>query len=371
VEAGKHLGNVEVQITALADAMPDRLNGVRGGLAKAGQEVPEDHCFVGFDAYKKLIDSGVDIVLLTTPPNFRPVHFQAAIEAGKHVFMEKPVAVDPVGCRRMYEAGKTAAEKKLSIVAGTCLRHSTGYAATRKAVVEDGAVGAIKGGAIWYCVGQLWFRQRKPDWSNAEYLVRNWLNFACMSGDHVTEQYIHTLDMLNWHMNAHPEAVTAFGWRHRRKTGDQYDMFSIDYEYPGGVRVHGSCRQINGCWSRANQGELAAEKGTISFGGRGAVRTWDGKAVPLPKFDWHGNMYVQEHVVLVDSILNNKAVNHTEEVTDSSLAAIMSRISAYTGQRVTWGEMMKSDLALKPTAEEFETGKVEVPPEVVSVPGKA
>ncbi len=371
IAAGKHLGNVEVRLTALADAYSDRLNGARTGLKRSGQDIAQDRCFVGYDAYKKLIASDVDIVILTTPPIFRPVQFEAAVAAGKHVFFEKPVAVDPAGCRRMYAAGKKAADKKLSVVAGTCLRHAAGYAATHKVVAEDGAIGPIRGGAIWYCTGRLWFRTRKPAWSDAEYLVRNWTNFCALSGDHIVEQYIHTLDMLNWHMGAHPIAATGFGGRQRRRTGDQYDFFSTDLEYPGGIHVHGVCRQITGCWSRANQGEIAGTKGWCSFGGRGVVRDFDGKALPLPKYNWHRSMYVQEHVVLLDSILNEKAVNDTQDVTDSTLAAVMSRISAYSGQRVTWDQMMKSSLALSPSAEDFENGTAKAPPDdVVPIPGK-
>jgi predicted dehydrogenase len=370
LNAAKHLGTAEIKVVALADAMKDRVDGAREGLRKEGHEIPEDRCFVGFDAYKKVMATDVDLVLLTETPVFRPSHYAAAVEAGKHVFMEKPVAVDPAGCRKMYATGEKAAQKKLSVVAGTCLRHAAGYAATHKVVAEDGAIGKIRGGVIWYCTGRLWARPRQEGWSDAEYMVRNWVNFAAMSGDHIVEQYIHTLDMLSWHMGATPVAAVGFGGRHRRKTGDQFDFFSNDLEYADKVHVHGCCRQISGCWSRANEGELAGEKGTCSFGNKGVVRDLERKPLPLPEYQWHGSMYVQEHVVLLDSILGEKAVNHTKEVTDSTLAAVMSRIAAYTGQRVTWDEMLKSDLALSPSEEDFEQGTVKAPPDdVVPVPG--
>jgi myo-inositol 2-dehydrogenase/D-chiro-inositol 1-dehydrogenase len=370
IEAGKHLYTVDVKIVALADAYPDRLEGVRGGLAKQGQDVPKDHCFVGFDAYKKLCASDLDLVLMATTPVFRPVHYAAAVAAGRHVFIEKPVAVDPVGCRAMYETGKLAEQKKLTVVAGTCLRHAPGYAATRQVVVVDKAIGTIRGGAFWYNTNRLWHRPRQAGWNDAEYLVRNWVNFNCMSGDHIVEQYIHTLDMTNWHMGANPVAVVGVGGRARRQTGDQYDFFSVDYEYANNVHVHGMCRQINGCWGRANQGELWGDKGFVSF--PGTVTDVAKAKLPLPKLEWHNSMYVQEHCVLLDSILNGKAVNHTKDVTDSTLAAIMSRIAAYTGQRVTWEEMMKSELSLKPSAADFEAGEVKAPAEdVIPLPGKA
>ena len=372
IQAGKHLGTVDVQVTALADAYKDRVDNVQKMLSKMGQQVPPERCFSGFDAYKKLCDTDVDVVLMATSPVFRPVHFAAAVAAGKHVFAEKPVAVDSPGCRRMYEAGEQAAQKKLSVVAGTCLRHSPGYAATRKAVVEDKAIGPIRGGAIWYLTGRLWHRPRQPNWSDAEYLVRNWVNFTCMSGDHIVEQYVHTLDMLLWHMNALPAAVVAVGGRARRQTGDQYDFFSVDYEFPGNVHVHGMCRQVNGCVSKANVGEVWGEKGFCAFSGGGHVADASGQRLPLAKYSWHGNMYVQEHAVLLDSILNGKAVNHAKDVTDSTLATVMSRVSAYTGQRVTWEQAMKSDAACSPAAADFEAGEVKAPADdVIAIPGKA
>ncbi len=372
VQAGKHLGKVEVRITALADAYKDRVDNARAMLAKAGQEVPASQCFVGFDAYRKLCATDVDVVLMATAPVFRPQHFAAAVAAGKHVFAEKPVAVDAPGCRKMYELGEQAARKKLSVVAGTCLRHSAGYAATRRLVAEEKAIGPIRGGAIWYLTGQLWRRPRDPRWNDAEYLVRNWVNFTCMSGDHIVEQYIHTLDMLLWHMNALPTAVVAVGGRARRQTGDQYDFFSVDYEFPGNVHIHGMCRQINGCIKKANVGEIWGEKGFCSFGGGGFVTDGVGKRLPLPKFNWHGNMYVQEHALLLDSIIEGKGVNHVKEVTDSTLATVMSRASAYTGQRVTWDEIAKSDAACTPSAADFEGGDVKAPPDdVIPIPGKA
>ena len=393
ITAGQAVG-AQVRVTALADAMPDRLTGVRNGLKGVGQEVPEDHCFAGFDSYKKLCATDVDLVLLCTSPNFRPPQFAAAVAAGKHVFMEKPVAVDAPGCRKVYAAGEQATAKKLSVVAGTCLRHGSGYAATHKIVAEDKAIGKIVGGVIWYCTSRLWANVRNEKWNDAEYLVRNWVNFCSMSGDHIVEQYVHTLDMLDWHIGAHPVSAAGFGGRARRQTGDQFDFFSNDLEYPGGVHVHGCCRQINNCWSRANAGELMGEKGRCVFGG-GSVLDADGKAIPLPKFDWrpaqpgqdkdhrystepgnwHPDMYTQEHIVLLESLLKSQPVNHTVDVTDSSLACILSRIAAYTGQKITWDQLTKPGsewyaYACAPTAEDFEKGEVKAPPDnVVPIPG--
>jgi len=395
IAAAQALG-AQVRVVALADAMPDRLNGVRTSLKQAGQEIADDHCFTGFDAYKKLCATDVDLVLLCTSPNFRPLHVAAAVAAGKHVFMEKPVAVDAPGCRKVYQAGEQAAAKKLSVVAGTCLRHGSGYAATHKVVAEDKAIGKIVGGVIWYCTGRLWANARNEKWSDAEYLVRNWANFCSMSGDHIVEQYVHTLDMLDWHMGAHPIAAAGFGGRARRKTGDQYDFFSNDLEYPDKVHIHGCCRQIQGCWGTANAGELMAEKGACFFRDRNpSVRDAAGKPIELARFDWrppqpgeekdhrystepgnwHPDMYTQEHIVLLDSLLKGQPINDTVDVTDSTLACIMSRIAAYTGQKITWDQLTKPGsewyaYACTPAAEDFEKGEAKAPPDdVVPIPG--
>ena len=234
--AGKGL-KVDVRVTALADAYKDKTDRCREGLKKEGHNVPEERCFVGFEAYKKLIATDVDIVLMATPPNFRSVHLAACVDAGKHVFMEKPVAVDPVGCRKIMEAGEAAAKKGLSVVAGTQRRHQSAYVATQK-VVADGAIGRIVGGQIYWCGGRLWYRERKPEWDDAEYMVRNWVSFAEMSGDHIVEQHVHNIDVANWFIGAHPVAAVGIGGRARRMTGDQYDFFSVDYEYPDGVHLH-------------------------------------------------------------------------------------------------------------------------------------
>jgi len=363
ITAGKLLG-VDINVVAVADAYADRANGV----AKA-HNVPENRVFTGFSAFRKLVDTDVDIVLMATSPNFRPAHVAAAVAAGKHMFIEKPVAVDPVGCQKMYKLGEEAKKKKLVAVAGTCLRHAKGYASTRKVVAEDKAIGKIQGGTIYYCVGRLWFRTREPAWTDAEYMVRNWVSFVEMSGDHIVEQYVHTLDMLNWYMGTHPIATVGVGGRARRKTGNQFDFFSNDLEYPNNVHVHGICRQVDGCFNKANALELACEKGYSN--GNGVVKDADGNNIPLPTLQFHDSMYVQEHIVLLDSLLKGQPVNDIEAVTDATLSSVMSRISAYTGQRVTWDEMMKSGLALTPTADDFEAGTVKAPPDdVVSIPGK-
>lgn len=375
MNAGKSL-NVDIKVVALADAMADRVGAAREGLKARGQELPEAACFTGFDAYKKLLATDVEIVLMCTSPNFRPAHFEAAVKAGKHIFVEKPVAVDAPGCRRMLAAGEEAAKKGLAVLAGTCLRHDRGYGAMHQLIAE-GAVGRILGGTTYYCTGRLWSRPRPEGMSDAEYLVRNWANFAGMSGDHIVEQDVHTIDMQNWCVGSTPLVAVAIGGRHRRVTGDQYDCFSVDYEYPNQVHVHNITRQINGCWSWGNGVHLVGEKGWARIGA--GVTLWDGTKVKAPEVPMTMNMYVQEHCVLLQSLLAGKPINDTKDVTESTLSAIMGRDAAYTGRRIEWKEYMdpaaKSDLydrAYATSSEDFEAGKAVAPKDdVVPVPGKA
>jgi len=367
IAACKELG-LTAEVVGLADAYPDRMERVRVGLEKQGHKIPKERCFVGFDAYRKLIDTDIEVVLLATPPNFRPVHFKACVDAGKHVFFEKPVGVDPAGCRKIIESGDVAKKKGLGVVAGTIWRHHGPYIGTQKAVA-DGLIGKIVAGRIYYCTGRLWYKDRQPQWNDAEYMVRNWVSFCEMSGDHIVEQHVHTIDIANWFMGGPPVAAVAMGGRARRKTGDQFDFFSVDYEYPGGIHVQSMSRQINGCYRKGGQ-TFVGEMGETN--GCGRAKDWAGKKLEIAKVKTHKSPFVQEHMDLLDGILKGNPLNEARQIAESSLTAVMGRISAYTGQRVTWDEMMKSDLALSPTPEDFEKGTVKAPPEdVVPIPGKA
>ncbi len=368
LEAGKFLG-INVQIAGVADAMGDR-----GGGTARGLKVPEERTFIGFDAYKKLLDTDIDIMINATPPAFRPVHFEAAIQAGKHVFMEKPVAVDPPGARKIMDAGKRAKAKGLNVAAGTQRRHSKGYQAHAKVVLEDGVIGKILGGRVSWCGGRLWFRPRQSIWSNREYLVRNWVSFAEMSGDHIVEQHVHNLDVLNWFMGSPPVTCVGFGGRARRQTGDMYDFHSIDFEFPGGIHIHSTCRQITGCTNWVGE-YLVGAKGTTNCGG-GTRPDDKGVKLQFPPFSGHGNAYVNEHVDLLKGILNEKDyINEAQNVAEATLMAIMGRMSGYTGQRIEWKQLLDPNhkwgrTTCEPTALAFEKGEVPVPKEVPAVPGK-
>ncbi len=352
-----------VEIVALGDLFQDRLNGLRGRLQSLGgkNKVTDDRCFVGFDAYQKVIGSDVDMVILATPPGFRPSHFKAAIEAGKHVFMEKPVAVDPAGVRTVIQAAEQATQKKLGVVAGTQRRHQASYVETIKRI-HDGAIGDVVAAQCYWNQGGLWNHGRKPEWSDMEWQVRNWLYFAWLSGDHIVEQHVHNLDVINWVLKAHPVKALGMGGRQARtgpEYGHIYDHFTIEYEYPNGVRMLSMCRQIDGTASRVAE-HVVGTKGTANPNNTiRAATNWrfNGRET---------NPYAQEHTDLIASIRAGRPLNEGRQIAESTLTAIMGRMSAYTGQEVTWEKAMSSQLNLVP--ETLAMGPLPVPP--VPVPGK-
>jgi myo-inositol 2-dehydrogenase / D-chiro-inositol 1-dehydrogenase len=363
INAGPNL-----QIVALGDTFKDRLDQCRAIILKEkGQEVPVENCFIGFDAYQKVIDAGVDIVILATPPYFRPEHMAAAIRAKKHVFAEKPVCVDPVGARSIMVTAQIAKQMELSIGIGTHRHHSRTYLATWQQIAQ-GAIGEITGGNAYWNEGKMWHRDPKPIWSEMEYMIRNWVNWTWLSGDHIVEQHVHNLDVINWFTGSHPIKAVGFGSRIRRITGDQYDNFSVDYTFENGIHLHSMCRQIDGCVNSVSE-MIQGTKGSSNC----EDTIWDLKgnkiweyAYPLGKdgkpdkspFDAYG----QEHRDLVTAIRTGNPINEAENGAISTLVGIMGRISAYTGKEVTYEEMMNSDLKLGPKVLAF--GPVDIPKEV-------
>ena len=373
VNAGPNL-----KITALGDVLKDRLDSFREKIKKeANQEVPDENCFVGFDAFQKVIDSGVDVVILATPPAFRPDHFAAAVQARKHVFMEKPVCVDPVGARSIMATAKKAEGLELCVVTGTQRRHKRDYIATW-AKVQSGAIGDIISAECYWNMGQLWYNEPRPEWSEMEYMIRDWVNWTWLSGDHIVEQHVHNIDVINWFTGLHPVKAVSFGSRQRRRTGDQFDNFSTDFIYENGMHMHSMCRQINGCESNVTE-IIHGSDGYVLTDNGGRCTIYDKKGVIKWQFEEYlkdekgnpttqvkVNPYDQEHIDLVTAIRTGKPVNEAEATAVSTLTAIMGRISAYTGKMVTWDEMMNSDLKLGPKV--FELGKVDIPKEI-PVPG--
>lgn len=371
LDAGSNL-----EITALGDVFKDKMDLCREQLKKQKNvEVPEEKCFIGFDAYEKVIDSGVDIVLLCTPPHFRPAHVEAAINAGKHVFMEKPIAVDPVGARKVLVAAKRAEQKGLSIVSGTIRRVQKDFMETQRRVAS-GQIGDIVSAHITRNGGSLWVIQRQPGWTDMEYMLRNWANFCWLSGDHIVEQFIHEIDVMNWYLGKNPVKAMAWGGRQRRVTGDQYDFFSVEYIYDNGMHTHCAARQITGCSNLTEQFIV----GTEGFANaKGSLYNLKGEEIWKYPYPEEGSTdetwkvkdpYVQEHINLVTSIRNGKPYSDAEAQVNSTLITIMARISAYTGKDVTWDEVMNSDLYLGPKTYAFGPvpGIPEVPPVIGAEP---
>jgi len=349
----------DLTITALGDVFRDKLDQCREQLREQRNvEIADENCFIGFDSYEKVIDSGVDVVLLCTPPHFRPIHIDAAVKAGKHIFLEKPCAVDPVGARSVLVSVERAKEKGLCMVSGTIRRVQKDFMETRRRVI-NGEIGDIVSAHIIRNGGSLWVIRRKPGWTDMEYMLRNWANFCWLSGDHIVEQFIHEIDVMNWYLQKIPVKAIGWGGRQRRVTGDQYDFFSIEYVYDNGMHTHCAARQITGCSNMTKQ-FFAGTNGYANA--RGTLYNLNGEEIwKYPALEegssddtWKvTDPFVQEHINLVTGIRTGNAVNDAEAQVNSTLITIMGRMSAYTGKDVTWDEVMNSDLYLGPKTYAF------------------
>jgi predicted dehydrogenase len=382
-------GNENVELVAMADVFEDKLESSlkslregrglkryenipvqRGGQTKVMTmedlmkdippriQVPPENHFVGFDAYKKVIDSGVDIVMLCTPPGYRPMHFEAAVAAGKHIFTEKPVATDPVGCRRFMAAAKLAEQKKLTVVSGA-QRHAQREYIETVDKIKNGAIGEIRALYSHYLSGPVFHvKARDPNWSDFEWQHRNWYSFVWICGDQIVEQHFHNIDFINWVMGTHPEKVVASGgisWRKGDELyGNIYDHMASDFEYPGGIRYSSHCRQYpQGCTRDVS--DLIVGTTGVSNG----LDLASGKGI---------NPYVQEHIHLVNSIRGTGPYfNEGMMVAESTMTAIMGRESAYSGIAVTWDMIMNSQLDLMPKAFDY---KLQLQPPPLPEPGK-
>jgi len=357
-----------VKIIALADAFGDRLGGLKNEL-----KVRDNRCFVGLDAYKELMAlDDVDLVILATPPGFRPVQFAEAINRGKNVFMEKPVAVCPAGIKMVIEASKKASEKKLAVVAGTQRRHEAAYVETMKRI-HDGAIGEIVSAQCYWNQGALWVDRAKTNWDNyksgkwadVEWQIRNWLFIRWLSGDHIVEQHVHNIDVINWAFNALPDQVHGLGGRQDR-TGPQYgnifDHFGVEFFYPGDVRTISMCRQIDGTTNQVSERVVGTKGVSNCCGTIEGEKAWRYEG-PNP------NPYVQEHAELIKSIRDGSPLNEGQRIAESTLCAIMARESAYARQQLkTSWFMSKCTLDLLPPDGLKLSDSKPVPP--FAVPGQ-
>jgi len=337
-----------IKLHALGDIFPDHLHDTReflrtNGGTKEKFDVADDRCFVGFDAYQKVIEC-CDLVMLATPPGFRPMHIEATIKAGKQLFTEKPVAVDSTGIRRVLAAFEEAKKKGLSVVAGTQRRHQTPYLESMKRI-HDGAIGDLITARVYWNQGDIWIHPRQEKWSETEYQLRNWYHFLWLCGDHIVEQHVHNLDVAIWALGAPPVRAVGMGGRQVHTEppyGQSYDHFAVDYEFPNGVHILSMARQIAGCASDVSE-TIVGSKGRWTshqyrFTGATNDRIRDDRKDP----------YVLEHVDLLESIVSHRPINELKQVAESTLTAIMGRDSAYTGKAITWEQALNSKLDTYP-----------------------
>ena len=363
-----------VSIVALVDVFQDRLDGCRRRLAERfNNEVADANCFLGFDAYKKVLEMpDIDVVLLCTPTHFRPEQFKAAVDAGKHVFMEKPCAVDPTGIRTVIAAAKVAEGKGLTVITGNQRRHRRDYWEAY-VQVRNGIIGDVIGASAHWDQGAWWNKYKRAEWSDMEYNIRNWFNILWLSGDHLLDQGIHNIDITTWFMGQRPTSARGYGGRARRLTGDIFDFFSVDYAYEGQKRMLATARQIDGTAYRVHEWVFGT-KGVAFLNDRNDIVIRDLEGNVLWQYDYEAkpvnDPYRQEHIHLVESIRLGLKINQAEELAYSTQVAIQGREAAYTGKEITWDEIMASDLRYGP--ETYELGALPFYKEgVAPIPGNA
>ena len=343
----------EVELIAMADAFQDRLQGSLSAITQHFEEdrkikVSEKNQFVGFDAYRKAIDQA-DVVILATPPGFRPQHFEYAIDNDKHVFMEKPVATDPAGVRKVLAAAKLAKQKKLNVVVGLQRHYEKKYNKLFDQV-KKGAIGKIVSGQIYWNGAGVWVRPRQAGQSELEYQMRNWYYFNWLCGDHILEQHIHNIDVANWFIGEYPQSAQGMGGRQTRTGldhGEIYDHHFVEFTYPGGAVIASQCRHQKGCFNRVDEA-FQGTKGSIAAAQKGVITDLEGNTVTNANNEYDPNPYQVEHDRLFASIRNKEVISDAENAAKSTLTAIMGRMATYSGQVITWEQALNSDLKIVP-----------------------
>lgn len=359
-----------VRLVAMGDMFADHLDNAFSSLQenesfKARMDVPKERRFTGFDAYQGVIGCDVDVILIATPPHFRPKHFEAAVQAGKHVFFEKPVAVDAPGVRKVIAAAELAQQKQLSIVCGLQRHHQYGYLESMKRI-HNGELGRIQYARCAWNMGELWHRGRDPKWTDMEWQLRNWLYFTWLSGDHIVEQHVHNIDVINWAMQGHPLRARGMGGRQVRtdaKWGNIFDHHAVTFDYAGGVQCFSECRQIPGCVDDVSEhvfgvdGACHMDSGNWRIEGKNAWK-YEGE---------RNDPYQTEHDDLFASIRAGKPLNEGRMVAESTMSAILGRMATYTGKVVEWDAAINSEDVWGP--EKYEFGPLAV--DAVPVPGRS
>jgi len=370
----------KVELYAMADAFRDRIDSSLNGIKEhfdgsKNIDVKEKNMFTGFDAYKKAIDL-CDVVILTTPPGFRPLHFEYAINNDKHVFMEKPLATDAPGIRRVLEVAKIAKDKKLNVVVGLQRHYQDKYITLYNKVV-NGDIGKIVSGQVYWNDGGVWVKKRKPSQSELEYQMRNWYYFTWLCGDHILEQHIHNIDVANWFIGDYPISAQGMGGREVRNGidhGQIFDHHFVEFTYASGAVISSQCRHQTGTASRVDE---------VFQGSNGSVVTGKGEMTDLSgnikykypnKWNEDPNPYQVEHDKLFQSIRNNEVINDVEYGAKSTMTAIMGRMATYTGKKITWDQAINSKEMLVPNNLTWNSTPPTLPDDngkyLVAIPGK-
>lgn len=353
LQALENSSGARVKLVALADAFRQRLDTAYRGLKKRRPEqvdVPEERRFVGLDAYQKAIDCDIDMVLLCTPPGFRPAQFEAAVDAGKHVFMEKPVATDAPGVRRVMAANQRAKQKQLLVAVGHHLRHEVKHQEMIDRI-DDGAIGKVQFLRAYFNAAGVWVNPRKAHETEMQHQVRNWYYFTWLSGDHIVEQHVHDLDVCNWVMKGPPVEARGAGGRQVRigsQYGEIFDHHSVEFTYANGVKMFSFCRHIPNCWDSFSQ-HIHGDRGSISIEGHGAaeLRTNGATAVTVERGpDGHQ----VEHDRLFAALLEGRPYNEADYSAASTMTAILGRMASYSGQIVTYEDGLNSSIDLAPSS---------------------
>lgn len=344
-----------VKLVAMADAFRDRLDGSHQPLlekyGKNKVDVPEERKFVGFEAYKDAI-AEADVVLLATPPGFRPMHFEEAVRQNKHVFMEKPVATDSTGVRKVLAAAEEAKRKKLNVVVGLQRRYQNNYRETIKRI-QDGAIGDVVSGQVYWNSGGVWVKARQPEQSEMEYQMRNWYYFNWLCGDHITEQHIHNIDVANWIKNSYPVSAQGTGSRFQRtgrEHGEIFDNHTVEFVYEDGTVLQSQCRHYEGCQNRVDE-SFQGTKGRVYLSADNKGKLWDYRGNVLYDHAGKGdpNPYQAEHDELFAAInASQYKFSDAENAAKSTMTSIMGRYATYSGQLVSWDEALNSSLNLLP-----------------------
>lgn len=378
-----------IQLVAMADVFRDRLDDCYGNLMKSREkdtsakalpirqkvDVPEDRKFVGFDAYKRAMELA-DVVILTTPPGFRPMHFEEAVTQGKQIFMEKPVATDPAGIQRVLTAAKIAKQKKLNVVVGLQRHYQNSYREIMKRI-QDGQIGDVVSASCWWNNDGVWVKPRKEGQTEMEYQLRNWYYFNWICGDHITEQHIHNIDVINWVKNGYPVRARGTGGREVRKGKDYGEIFDhhiVEFEYADGTILNSQCRHIPGTWAKVDE-HVIGTKGKVHFD---AAKIFDHKGNVQFAFDKktkENNPYQTEHDELWATVAaGDYKYADAENGAYSTMTSILGRMATYSGQVIEWDKAINSGINIAPSRFAWDADMPSKPDAnglyTVAVPGK-